>query len=168
MGTIFYDYCVYQSKLLPQQLWKFSNHNIAIYKCDICEIKKYSQVKAILAFTIESVSRYFLIYYIYTTHSIFVSLMMLGQETGVLVAENFLHLIMLDTPLILILITHTINIYWQKENRLVVVPFAANDVFRIMEITFTPEHFLIVFQFRHLLWPYFYYCIKSILKKFID
>ena len=60
--------------------------------------------------------------------------------------------------------THTTNICCQKENRLVVIPFAANDVFRIMEITFTSGHFLIFFQFWHLLsiWPYCSYGVNSV------
>ena len=65
---------------------------------------------------------------------------------------------------------HTTNICCQKESRLVVIPFAANDVFRIMEITLTPGHFLIFFQFWRLLsiWPYCSYGVNSVLKKFID
>ena len=66
--------------------------------------------------------------------------------------------------------THTISICWQKANRLVVVPFAANDVFRIIEITLTLGYFLIFFQVWHLLsiWPFCSYCVNSILKKFIN
>ena len=66
--------------------------------------------------------------------------------------------------------THTIKICCQKGNRLVVVPFAANYVFRIMEITLTLGHFLIFFQVWHLLsiWPFCSYCVDSILKKFIN
>ena len=51
---------------------------------------------------------------------------------------------------------HTMSICCQKDNRLVFVPFAANYVFRIMEITFFSGYFLIFFQFQHQLsiWPY--------------
>ena len=66
--------------------------------------------------------------------------------------------------------THTIKIFCQKENRFFVVAFTACDVFRILEITFTPGNFLIFFQFRHLLsiLPYCSYGVNSILKRFID
>ena len=72
-------------------------------------------------------------------------LMMLEQETGVLDDEHFVRPITPRYP------THTNNIRCQKENRLAAVPFAANDVFRIMEIFFTPRHFLILFQFWYIL-----------------
>ena len=39
------------------------------FMCDIYKIKKHSQIKVILAFTIESVSSCFLIHYIYTIHT---------------------------------------------------------------------------------------------------
>ena len=55
--------------------------------------------------------------------------MMLGQKTVVLVAEPFVFLITI------------IPSTFVAENRLAIVPFAANDVFRIMEITFTPRYF---------------------------
>ena len=47
---------------------------MTVYMCDIYEIKKYAQVKAILAFTIESVSSCFLINYIFAIHAIVVKL----------------------------------------------------------------------------------------------
>ena len=52
----------------------FHINNMAVYMCDIYEIKRHSQVKAILAFTIKSVSSCFSIHYIYTTHAIVVKL----------------------------------------------------------------------------------------------
>ena len=66
--------------------------------------------------------------------------------------------------------THTINFCCQKKSRLVVLSFAANDVFTIMEVTFTTRHFLIFFQFRYLLSvrSYCSYDINSVLKMFID
>ena len=66
--------------------------------------------------------------------------------------------------------THTINFCCQKKSRLVALPFAANDVFTIMEVTFTTRHFLIFFQFRYLLSvrSYCSYDINSVLKMFID
>ena len=71
---------------------------MTFFKCDTHDIKKHTQVKVILAFTIESVRSCFLIHYMYTYVK---SLVMLGQETNALVAEHFVHLITLDTPLIL-------------------------------------------------------------------
>ena len=46
----------------------FRVNNVTVYKCDIYEIKKHSQVKAILAFMIESLSSSFVINYIYTMY----------------------------------------------------------------------------------------------------
>ena len=57
--------------------------------------------------------------------------MMLGQKTVVLVAKPFVFLITI------------IPSTFVAENRLAIVPFAANDAFRIMEITFTPRQFLL-------------------------
>ena len=45
---------------------------MTVYMRDIHEIKKHAQVKMIFAFQIESVSRCFLIHYIYTVHAIVV------------------------------------------------------------------------------------------------
>ena len=42
---------------------------MTVYKCDINETKKYSSIKGILDFFIESVSICFLILYIYTINS---------------------------------------------------------------------------------------------------
>ena len=46
---------------------------MTVYTCDIYEIKEHSQVKVVLAFTIESVSSCFLIHFIYTIHVIVVN-----------------------------------------------------------------------------------------------
>ena len=68
-------------KAFATTILKFSNvitmfcvNNMAVYNCNIYEIKKHFQVKAIIAFTIESVSSCFLIHYIYTIHAIVVKL----------------------------------------------------------------------------------------------
>ena len=106
---------------------------MTVYKYNICEIKKYSQVKLILAFTIDFVRSCSLIHYIYTIHTILLNL------DDVRTKNRFFGC--------LILCSSTINICCQKENRLDFVPFAANDVFRIMEITFTSFDFIICFQF---------------------
>ena len=135
---------------------------MTVYKCDIYEIKKHFQVKAILTFTIDSVRSCFLIHYIYTTHTIVVKLDDVRTRNRCYGCWTFCssHYVRYST--------HTINIWFQKKNRLVVVPFAANNVFRIMEITFTTGYF-IFFQFRHLLsiWPYCFCETNSILKSFI-
>ena len=47
----------------------------------------------------------------------------------------------LSSPFYIRYPTHIINICWEKDNRFVAVPFAANDVFRVMEITCTPGRF---------------------------
>ena len=117
-----------------------------------------------MAFTIESVYNSVLIYYIYTTHAIVVKLdnVRTRREAVVLVAKSFVLLITLRTLLLF-------NICCLKENRLAVVPFATNEIYRIVEITFTPGHFLIFFQFRHQLsiWAYCSYSVNSILKDLI-
>ena len=90
------------------------------------------QVKAILAFTIKSLISSFFIYYISTTRAILVILLrfddVIRTMNRLLVAGPFVGLITLDTPFILS------TICCQKEKRFVVITFAANYVFRIMEI----------------------------------
>ena len=49
---------------------QFNVKNVTVYMCDIHEIKKHTQLKAILAFTIESLYNWFLIHHIYTIHAI--------------------------------------------------------------------------------------------------
>ena len=53
---------------------KFHVSNMTVYMSEIYEIKNYAQVKARLAFTIESVSSCFLINYIFAIHAIVVKL----------------------------------------------------------------------------------------------
>ena len=48
---------------------------MTVYKCSLCEIRKYSQLRGIVVFTIESVSGCFLICYINTTLAIVLKLM---------------------------------------------------------------------------------------------
>ena len=104
--------------------------------------QKLSQVKVIIAFTIKSVSSCFLIHYIYTAHFIVVKL------DDVRTRNRCFDFWTLCSSHHVRYHTHTISICCQKEGTLVVVPFAANDVLRIMEITFTPGYFLIFFQIR--------------------
>ena len=65
--------------------------------------------------------------------------------------------------------TDTIKMFCQRDNSLVLVPFAANDVFRILEITFKHGNFLI-FKFWLLfsIWLYYFYGVNSIHKTLID
>ena len=87
------------------------------------------------------------------------SLMMVRQETGVLVAEPFVHLITSNN------LSYHQHLLPEGEQTCC-IPFAANDVFRIMEITFTPFNF--TFTPFHLLsiWPCSSCGINPILKKF--
>ena len=143
-GTISYDYCIYQSKLLPQQFWNsvmICHYQVLCKHYDCLQVRHLwdQKVKAMLAFTIESVSSwFFLIHCIYTTHAIIVKLDVTTRNMcfrwWTLYLSHYVR-----HP------THTINICCQKENKLVVVPFTANDVFTIMEIIFAPGHFLISF-----------------------
>ena len=103
---------------------------MTVYMCDIYVIKKHSQVKVILAFTVKSLSSCFFIHYIYNTHVIVVNLEYARTIKKFCDCWNLCSFHYVRYP------THTINICFHKENRLVVVPFAANGVFRIMEITF--------------------------------
>ena len=134
---------------------------MTVYKCGIYEIKKHFQVKVIPAFTIESLASCFFIHYIYTIHVNVVKLDDVWTRNSCFGCWTFFssHYFRYQT--------HTINVCCQKESRLVVVPFASN-VFRIMEVTFTPRHF-IFFHFRYLvsIWPYCSYGANFILK-FID
>ena len=57
---------------------------MTVYLSDIHEIKKHAQVKAILAFTIKSVSSCFLIHYIDTIHAIVVKLDVRARNRNVL------------------------------------------------------------------------------------
>ena len=57
---------------------------MTVYLSDIHEIKKHAQVKAILAFTIESVSSCFFIPYINTIHAIVVKLDVRTRNRNVL------------------------------------------------------------------------------------
>ena len=100
---------------------KFYVNNMTVYKRAIYEIKKHSQVKVILVFTIESVSSFFLINYIYTTHGIVVKLDDVRTRN-----RSFGCWTLCSSPYVRYA-THTINMCCQKENRLVIVLFAAND-----------------------------------------
>ena len=71
-------------------------------------------------------------------------MIVLGQETDALGAEPFVLFITLDTQLMP-------SIFVARSRTGLLLSFPANDAFRIMEITFNPGHFLIFFQFRHLL-----------------
>ena len=142
---------------------KFRVTNMTVYKCIIYEIKKHSLVTAILAFKIESLRSCFLICYIYITHTIAVKVDDVKTRNMCFCCWS------LCSSHYIIYPTHTINTCCQKENRLVVIPFAAN-ILRIMEITFTSGNFVILFQFWHLLsiWPYCSYGVNFILKMFIN
>ena len=61
-------------KLCNNIITKFHVTNMTIYMCDIHEIKKHAQLKAIFPFTIEPANSCFLIHYIYTIYAIFVKL----------------------------------------------------------------------------------------------
>ena len=118
----------------------------------------------ILTFMIDSLSSCFFIYYIYTIHSTVVKLGDVRTRNRCFGCWTLCLSYYLRSP------THTINICCEKENKVVVKLFAANEVFTIIEITFTPRHFLIFFQFQYLLsvWLYCSYSLNSIIKKFID
>ena len=98
-----------------------------------------------LALTIESISSCFLTHYMYTTHAFVVKLDDVRTRGRCFAcwALSFSHYVRYPT--------YTVHICCLKENRLVVEPFTANSIFRIMEITFTLGHFLIYFQFPHIL-----------------
>ena len=150
--TISYGYFIYQSMLLSQQFcnlvttchYRFRVNIMCAYKWDIYGVKEHSQVKRILAFAIEPLSSSFLIHYICSTHTIVWKLDDNRTKNRCFGCWNLVHHYVRYS-------NHNINIFSQKENWRVVPPFAANDVFRIMEITFIPWHFLIFFQFWHLL-----------------
>ena len=106
------------------------------YKYDTYEIKRNFQLKAILAFMIKSVSCCFLIYYIYTTHAIVVKHNEVRTRNRCFGSSTLCSSHYVRYP------THTMKIFCQKESRLVVIPFAANDAFRITSLKFTPGYFL--------------------------
>ena len=120
---------------------------MTVYKCDIYEIKKQVSLK-----------------YLYATHDIFVKLDDVRTRNTCFSCWTLCSSHYVRYP------THTINICCQNENRFVVVPFAANDVFKIMEINFTPGNFLIFIQFWYLLsiWPCCFHGKNTILEKFMD
>ena len=122
---------------------------MTVYKCDIYEIQKHTQVKAILlTFTIESSSSYFLIHSVYNTYALVAEFDYVRPRNKFFECFTLFYLIQLDTPLI--------------PSRFV--------VFSIMEVTFTLGRFLIFFQVRYLLliWSSCSYGINSILSRFID
>ena len=102
-------------------------------------IKLYAQNNnfwfSVLDFTVKSVTSCSLIHYFYTTHANIVEL------HDVRIKSKFFRCRTLCWSHYVKYTTHTINICYQKENRLVVVPFTANDVFKMMEITFIPRVF---------------------------
>ena len=94
----------HQSKLLLQQLWNSvtkCHYQVPCKQYDSLqvrqhEIKKHSQAKLILAFTIDSVSSCFLTHYIYTTHMIVVKLDDIRTRNRCFVSWTFFCLIWLD------------------------------------------------------------------------
>ena len=128
---------------MSQEFWnsvnfaitKFRVNNTTIYKCIIYEIKKHSQVKALLDFTIEPVSNSYFILYIYTIQVIVVKLDD-GRTSMCFGCWTLCSFYYVRFPV------QTINIVCQKGNMVAVVPFAADDFSRIMEINLTPGHFL--------------------------
>ena len=115
--------------------------------------KKNSQVKVILAF----------IHYIYTIYVIVLNLDDVRTRNWWFGCSNICLSYYVRYS------TRATNICYQKESRLFVCPLAANDVFRILEITFPPGTFLIFFQFRHLslFCMFCQYGLNFILKRFI-
>ena len=128
---------------MSQEFWnsvnfaitKFRVNNTTIYKCIIYEIKKHSQVKALLDFTIEPVSNSYFILYIYTIQVIVVKLDdgRASMSFGCWTPCSFYYV---RFP------SQTINIFCQKRIMVAVVPLSADDVSRIMKINLIPGHFL--------------------------
>ena len=76
-------------------------NNMTVYKCDIYEIQKHTQVKAILlTFTIESSSSYFLIHSVYNTHALVAEFDYVRPRNKFFECFTIFCLIKLDTPLI--------------------------------------------------------------------
>ena len=163
--TVSTNQSFYHNNFESQQfcvITKFRVSNMTHYRSKIYEIMKDSPVKTILAFWIESGKSYFCIYYIYMIHAIAVKLDDLRTKNrcfncSILCSYQYVRY-------------HTINICFQNVNRLAEVPLAANGVFRILEITFIPRHFLIFCQFLHILsiWPYGSYGLSFIFKNIIN
>ena len=147
-GTISNDYLIYQSKFFPQKFW----NSVMICRYQVSCKQYYCLQMRHLCDQKKFSSKSDTCFCDRACKELFFDPLYLNHDNYV------------RYP------THTISICWQKGNRLVVVPFAANDVFRIIEITLTLGYFLIFFQVWHLLsiWPFCSYCVNSIIKKFIN